>query len=73
MKGLRGRIDIDMNENLVKEFGVDEVLLALNQMDPTKASGPNGMAHIFYQKYWSVVGKDVTDAVLMALNHGQFP
>lgn len=42
-------------------------------MNPTKALGPDGMAPIFFQNYWDVVGKDVASAVLTALNSGKFP
>ena len=39
-------------------------------MAPSKALGPNGMPPIFYQKYWHVVGQDVTNVVLSYLNSG---
>ena len=37
-------------------------------MHPTKASGPDGMSAIFFQKYWDVVGNDITCMVLNVLN-----
>lgn len=61
-----------MNENLLKVFSEDEITVTLKQMNPTKAPGPDGMTPIFFQKLWHVVGKDVTEAVLKALNSGQF-
>ena len=37
-------------------------------MHPTKASGPDGMSAIIYQKYWDIIGDDVIKIVLNILN-----
>ena len=37
-------------------------------MHPTKDPRPNSMSTIFFQKYWNVVGNDVTCMVLNVLN-----
>lgn len=42
-------------------------------MDLVKALGPNGMAPLFFQTYWSTVGKSVSIAILDVLNIGIFP
>lgn len=47
--------------------------VALNQMDPLKAPRLDGMAPVFFQKYWAIVGRLVTGAVLQALNSGVIP
>ena len=57
-----------MNQSLTKEFTKEQVLAALKQMHPTKALGPNGMSAIFFQKYWDVIGNNVTSMVLNVLN-----
>ena len=41
----------EMNQLLIKEFTREEIEVALNQMHPIKAPGPNGMSAIFFQKY----------------------
>ena len=62
------RITNDMNQRLIKEFIREEVVTALQQMHPTKAPGPDGMSAIFFQKYWDIVGNDITCMVLNVLN-----
>ena len=60
----------DMNGMLLVEFTYDEVKRALFQMHPTKAPGPDGMNPLFFQKYWHIVGTDVSNAVLDCINFG---
>ena len=62
------RVTSKMNQNLIKEFTKEEVVAALQQMHPTKASCPYGMSAIFFQKYWDIVGNDVTNMALNVLN-----
>ena len=62
------RVTNEMNQNLIKEFTREEVVAALQQMHPTKVPGPDGMSAIFFQKYWDIVGNDVTCMVLNLLN-----
>jgi hypothetical protein len=57
-----------MNDQLSREFTSEEVHKALHQMYPTKAPGPDGMSAIFFQKYWAIIGRDVTETVLYVLN-----
>lgn len=53
----------DMNADLVKDITMDEVHLALKQMHPSKAPGPDGFSPCFYQYFWPLVGNDVVEAV----------
>ena len=61
----------EMNNSLLREFTSDEVIRALKQMAPLKAPGPDGLPPVFYQKYWHLIGADVTKAVLTCLNTGK--
>ena len=62
------RVTEDMNQLLIQEFTREEVEAALKKMHPTKATGPDGMSAIFFQKYWGIVGNDVICMVLNVLN-----
>ena len=50
-----------MNRGLIQEFQATEVVKALKQMHPKKSPSPNGMSHLFYQHYWSLVGNCYSD------------
>lgn len=58
----------DMNSSLISAFSRVEIEIALSQMAPLKAPGPNGMPPIFFQKILSDIGDDVVQAVLSCLN-----
>jgi hypothetical protein len=66
---VEGRISEEMNESLVRPFVEEEVRLALFQMAPMKAPGPDGFNEGFFQKNWDVVGPEVCKAVLFSLNN----
>ena len=63
----------EMNQELIAPFRRDEVDMALHQMDPLKASGPDRMPSLFFQKFWPTIGDEVAEAVLFCLNTGSVP
>jgi hypothetical protein len=64
------RVSPEMNENLVKEFTVEEVKATPDSIGDLKAPGPDGMPSIFYKKFWGVVGDRVLHEVLELLKGG---
>ena len=60
-----------MNDDLIQPFTHVEVQQALFQMHPSKAPGPDGMSALFFQKFWDIVGADVSHAILDFLNFGR--
>ena len=62
----------EMNNSLTRDFSPKEVDMAIAQMHPLKAPGPDGYGVYFFQKYRSIVGGEVHKATLDFLNHGLF-
>ncbi|KAA3490640.1 reverse transcriptase [Gossypium australe] len=71
MQGIETSISQEMNANLLSEFTEDEVLAALKGMGPKKAPGPDGFPALFFQRFWHIVGNDVTKFCLGFLNDNQ--
>lgn len=57
-----------MNESLTQRNTSVGVRTTLFQMHPSKSPGPDGMSSFFFQKYWHIIGTDVTDVVLSVLH-----
>ena len=54
---------------LVKPFEKEEIKATIFSIHPNKSLGPDGMNLTFYQKFWDLVGRDVTEACLHYLNN----
>ncbi|KAL0409589.1 UNVERIFIED_CONTAM: hypothetical protein Sradi_1893300 [Sesamum radiatum] len=68
MAHLQPVVDASMGEELLQPYTAPEVTKALFQMAPLKSLGIDDMSPIFFQKFWHIVGKDVTSCVLNLLN-----
>lgn len=73
VRNLTAGISMEMNMDLLKEFTREEVTVALFQMSPLKAPGPDGFIAEFFQKNWTMVGNEVCNAVLEIINSGVMP
>lgn len=63
------KISANMASVLAAPFRRQEVTQALAQMHPNKAPGPDGMNALFYQSFWSTIGEDVIDKIMLFLNN----
>ena len=63
----------ELNAELLVDFTREEMVVALKQMEPLKVLGPDGLPPLFFQRYWHVVGDDVTEVVLSCLSTGVIP
>ena len=63
----------EQNAMLAAEYVKAEINEALQQMEPLKALGPDGLPPLFYQKFWTTIGEDVSSAILNCLKSGFIP
>jgi len=70
---VNGRINDEMRGVLNEDFTKAEVFYAAKNLKPHAAPGPNGMLAILFQKYWSIVGREVNSFALNVLNNGADP
>ena len=70
---VKDRLSDDMRNILEAEFTENEVFLAAKNLKPHVVPGPDGMLALFYQQFWSIVGKGVTSFALKILNGGENP
>ena len=61
-----------MAHSLTRPYTEEEVKTALFQMHLSKPPGPDGMSPFFFQKFWHIVGHDVTVVVLSVLHSGRY-
>lgn len=52
-----------------KSYIVEEIEVALKHIGSLKAPGSDGFPALFYQKYWKIVGKDISEVVLDIFNN----
>ncbi|KAK0584046.1 hypothetical protein LWI29_006910 [Acer saccharum] len=56
------RVELD------RDFTAEEVRLAIFDLSPSKAPGPDGFHALFFQKFWHILKDDVTSVCLRILN-----
>ncbi|CAN0829446.1 Transposon TX1 uncharacterized 149 kDa protein [Linum grandiflorum] len=61
------------NQFLLRPFTDDEIRRAIFSMNPDKAPGPDGFNPGFYQKFWHVVGGQVTASCKEWMERGELP
>lgn len=70
LKEMPLRVTKDINEQLNQTFTEEEIVIALKQMHPTKAPGPDGLPASFFQKHWKAVSEGVISTCMHILNSG---
>lgn len=62
------QITDSMNEKLLHHFTEEDIFNGVQSMAPLKAPGVDGFPALFFQKYWHIIGSDVSSYCLSILN-----
>jgi hypothetical protein len=73
LNAVEAKVSPGMNENLVKEFTVEEVKQVLDSIGDLKAPGPDGMPSVFYKKFWGVIGEQIIQEIMEVLRGAAMP
>ncbi|KAL5580779.1 hypothetical protein UlMin_013221 [Ulmus minor] len=64
------KVTPQLNAQLEQAFEAEDVRTTVFQMAPSKSPGADGMSAIFYQKFWPIIGEEITAACLGFTNGG---
>jgi hypothetical protein len=67
------KVTSDMNDRLIAPFIAEDVKKSVYSIGDLKAPDPDGLHALFYKKFWHLVGDDITQAVLKAINEKCIP
>jgi len=73
LDAIKPSVSEEMNAQVLRPFLKEEVEVAIKQMKPISALGPNGMPPLFYQSFWSLIDEDICSVVLDCLNNCKIP
>ncbi|PNX97557.1 ribonuclease H [Trifolium pratense] len=69
VKVVEGKINQDMYQLLNESYTKEEVYLAMKDLKPMAAPGPNGLPAQLYHNYWDIIGSNILHMVLNILNN----
>ncbi|GKE38567.1 RNA-directed DNA polymerase, eukaryota, partial [Tanacetum coccineum] len=67
------QISSEVQVDLEKDVSLEELKRAVWDCGMDKSPGPDGFTFGFYRRYWSLLEKDVIEAVSYFFQHGSFP
>lgn len=71
--GFQAKVTTTMNDQLIQPVTKEEVEEAVFSIKPSSAPGSDGMTGLFYQRFWDVLGDQVTNEVQNFFEVGSFP
>ena len=69
----QGRVTEDMNQKLTEPVSAEEIMKAAFSVKGSSAPGEDGLTGIFYQKFWHIVGPQLTAEITQFFNSSIIP
>ena len=74
LNAVKHKVTPEMNKGLLAAFSYEEVKHGLFSIGDLKARpGPDGLHAIFYKRFWHMLGNDLVQEVLQAVNTACIP
>ena len=73
LQNVQTEVTEQMNEMLLAPYTHDDVRKAVSSIGDLKAPGPDGLHAIFCKKFWHIIGDEISQEVLFAINTRQIP
>ena len=70
---IKPRVSEAMNAELNRAYSSEEVKKAMYNIGDLKAPSPDGLHAVFYKRFWHIIGEDLIDEVLLAINSRKIP
>ena len=70
---VNSKVTARMNNMLLAPYTPDDVCKAVFSIGDLKAPEPDGLHAVFFKKYWHILGEEITQEVLIAINSRQIP
>jgi hypothetical protein len=70
VRNVEPQITLNMKKSLLHPVTSAEIRDAFFQMHATKSPGPDGMNAFFYQKFWHIIGNDVSAVIFEFFQSG---
>lgn len=67
------KVGLQVKSDLTRAVTVEEIKASMWSFKGNKAPGPDGYTFSFFQHNWDVVGKDVTDAIVLFFSSSIMP
>lgn len=71
--GFPSRVTASMNSHLTRQITSDEIRHAAFSVKGSSAPGEDGLTGLFYQRFWHIVGPDLTEEILGFFNSSVMP